>query len=149
MTQPHDRQLEHELDLLGDTLVERASEAMPMELDAALARKRRGSLTRWLALAAALVLVAAGAFVVYSAANAWAPAVPKPQIVHRDPPKTTPAPVESVDTPFPQSIASLKGAWQRTGEADPPAMSGSGEQPFRAGDVSVRARLEDANSPLR
>jgi len=144
MIEPRDIQLEHELTHLGSALVQRAPEGMPPALAEAVARRRRSILTRRVAIAAALVLTAAGAYVVFQAAHTWAP-VPAPQRIAR--PNTPTA--ESAPAPMehpPSSIASLKQAWERTGEADPPVVTRGTDWPYRPGDVADRTMIDSLNS---
>lgn len=151
MTHPHDRQLEHDLTELGRAWSERAPEQLPEEIASAVTRRRRGVLARRIALAAGIVLVGAGAVVVYFAASAWTPFhAPKPIVRHgssHDMPESTGAvPDRAASAP---SIASLQEQWRLTGEADPPVPSRASEVPIQAGDIANRAKLDSLTTPPR
>lgn len=149
MSEMQDRQLEHELSQLGQHLTQDAPERLPVALESALCAKRRATLVRRVAMAAAVVLVTAGAAVVYMAANAWTPA-PKPEPIVRTTPKPSPVPeLERAKETSPQSIASMKLAWERTGEADPPVTARSQDAPMRAGDFRNPADLEPTHATPR
>lgn len=144
MTDPRDMQLEHELTLLGAALAQQAPEGMPPALAEAMDRRRRSGLTRRAAIAAALILTAAGAYVVFQAAQAWAPAPAPQQLARPTPPTTESAPVLIEHSP--SAIASMKQAWERTGDADPPVVMRGAERAYRAGDVADRTKIDSLNA---
>lgn len=151
MTHMHDRQLEHNLDQLGLALAERAPGEVPDALHSAMARKRRAVVVRRVALAAAIVLVAGGAFVVYLAAGAWAPKASSDRLAdpRRGAPPSVPE-VQPMAAPASQTIAGLTGTWQRTGDIDLHASPrAESEPPYHAGDATDPARVEAASGPLR
>ncbi len=140
MTEPRDIQLEHDLSRLGAALARRAPEGVPPALAEALVRRRRSVLTRRVMIAAAFVLTAAGAYVVFQAAHAWAPP-PAPKPIARPSPPTAESIPAMTEHP-PSSIASLRQAWERTGEADPPVVTWGTDWPSRPGDQADRIQIE-------